>query len=289
MKTATSSSRGLSSRIRILAVSLGIAMAGLYSQVDAAAVDSELVLLVDITQQGLNKHEFEDVMNGYAAAMTSSQVLDSIGSGATGKIAVALVFYGNSLSHVVGIPWMMVSNAAEAQQFADLARNLSRPVSTTSPSIDTAIDFAKNQFGSETGGGGNGFESAVQIIEVAAASLPNSPNPDVVKGSRGGALASGVEVINAVAIGNNTRDIKNFFADNVVGGELAGVEGSATAARANGSLANFLASDLAKSIEDGGTAPSSVPEPSSAVLGSVAMLLLLRRRRPLTVPRSPRP
>src|SRR5687767_965504 len=117
MKTATSSSRGLSSRIWILAVSLGIAMAGLYSQADAAAVDSELVLLVDITQQGLNKHEFEDVMNGYAAAMTSSQVLDSIGSGATGKIAVSLVFYGNSLTHVVGIPWMMVSNAAEAQQF----------------------------------------------------------------------------------------------------------------------------------------------------------------------------
>lgn len=281
MKKATLSSRGPSSRIRILAVSLGIALAGLYSQAEATAVDSELVLLVDITDRGLNKHEFEDVMQGYASAMTSSKVLDSIGSGATGKIAVSLVFYGNSLTHVVGIPWMMISSAAEAQQFATIARGLSRPVSITSPSIDTALDFAANHFGTETGGKSNGFESAVQIIEVAAASLPIFPNPGAVQDARDDALASGVEVINAVALGNSTRDIKNFLEDNVVGGELAGVEGSATSSKVNNSLANFLASDLAKSVKDGGTASTAVPEPSSLLLGAAGMLLLLRRRRHL--------
>ena len=281
MKKATFSSRGPSSRIRILAVSLGIALAGLYSPAEATTVDSELVLLVDITDRGLNKHEFEDVMQGYASAMTSSQVLDSIGSGATGRIAVSLVFYGNSLTHVVGIPWMMISNATEAQQFANMAQSLSRPLSFTSPSINTALDFATNHFGTETGGNSNGFESTVQIIEVAAASLPLFPNPGAVQDSRDEALASGVEVINAVAIGNSTRDIKNFFEDNVVGGELAGTPGSATSTKANGSLANFLASDLAKSVEDGGTASTAVPEPSSLLLGGVGMLLLLRRRRHL--------
>jgi hypothetical protein len=279
MKKATFSSRGPSSRIRIIALSLGIAMSGLYSQADAVAVDSELVLLVDITQRGLNSHEFEDVMNGYANAMTSSQVLDSIGSGAQGKIAVSLVFYGNSLTHVVGIPWMMVSNAAEAQQFANLARDLYRPLSINSPSIDTALNFATDHFGTETGGKSNGFESTVQIIEVAAASLPLFPDPGAVKEARNDALASGVEVINAVAVGNSTRDIKNFFAANVVGGELAGVAGSSTSVKANNSLGNFLSSDLAASIEDGGTASMAVPEPSGAVLISAAGFLLLRRRR----------
>lgn len=280
MKTATFSRRGASLRIRILAVSLGIAMAGLYSKADATSVDSELVLLVDITDRGLNSHEFEDVMNGYASAMTSSQVLDSISSGATGRIAVSLVFYGNSLTHVVGIPWMMISNAAQAQQFATLAQNLSRPWSYTSPSIETAVDFAANHFGTETGGSSNGFESAVQIIEVAAASLPLFPNPAAVRDSRDEALASGVDVINAVAIGNSTRDIKNFFQSNVVGGELAGNPGSATSTKASNSLDDFLASDLGKSIEDGGTVSTAVPEPSSALLISGASLLLLRRRRP---------
>lgn len=262
-------------------MSLGIAMAGLYSNAEATAVDSELVLLVDITDRGLNKHEFEDVMNGYASAMTSSQVLDSIASGATGRIAVSLVFYGNSMTHVVGIPWMMISNAAQAQQFATIAQSLSRPLSITSPSIDTAIDFAANHFGTETGGNSNGFESAVQIIEVAAASLPLFPNPAAVRDSRDDALASGVDVINAVAIGNSTRDIKNFFAANVVGGELDGNPGSATSAKANNSLDDFLASDLGKSIEDGGTVSTSVPEPSSsALLMAGAGFLLLRRRRP---------
>lgn len=279
MKKATFSSRGPSSRIRIIALSLGIAMSGLYSQADAVAVDSELVLLVDITQRGLNSHEFEDVMNGYAAAMTSSQVLDSIGSGAQGKIAVSLVFYGNALTHVVGIPWMMVSNAAEAKHFADLARDLYRPISINSPSIDTALNFATDHFGTETGGKSNGFESTVQIIEVTAASLPLFPNPAAVKEARNDALASGVEVINAVAVGNSTRDIKKFYESNVVGGELAGVAGSSTSAKANDALGKFLSSDLAASIEDGGTATMSVPEPSGAVLISSAGFLLLRRRR----------
>ena len=261
-------------------MSLGIAMAGLYSKAEATTVDSELVLLVDITDRGLNSHEFEDVMNGYASAMTSSEVLDSIASGATGRIAVSLVFYGNAMTQAVGIPWMMICNAAQAEEFATLARSLSRPWSSTSPSIDTAIDFAAGHFGTETGGSSNGFESSVQIIEVAAASLPLFPDPEAVRESRDGALASGVDVINAVAVGNSTRDIKKFFAANVVGGEVAGNPGSAASTRANNSLDIFLASDLGKSIEDGGTVSVSVPEPSSALLMSGAGFLLLRRRRP---------
>ncbi|QJE95587.1 DUF1194 domain-containing protein [Luteolibacter luteus] len=276
MKTATFSSRGASLRIRILALSLGIALAGLYSKAEAISVDSEIVLLVDVTDAGLNKHDFRDVMNGYAAAMTSSQVLDSIASGSTGRIAVSLVFYGNSTTQSVGIPWMMISNVAEARQFATIAQNLARPLSIASPSLAAVIDLATNHFGTETGGSSNGYESAVQILEVAAASTPT--NPAAVKQARDEALASGVDVINAVAIGNNTKTIQSFFQTNVVGGELAGHAGSTTTTKLN-SLDLFLASNLGKSIQDGGTVSTSVPEPSSALLMSCAGFLLLRRRR----------
>jgi hypothetical protein len=280
MKKATFSSRGPSSRFRfLLAVCLGIALAGLPSRADAEAVDSELLLLVDVTQGGINTSQFNRLMDGYAAAMTSSQVLDSIESGELGKIAVSLVFYGNAFTQTVGIPWMMIGSAAEAQQFADLVTVLSRPFSSGSPSTSAAMDYAANHFGTETGGASNGFESQVQIVEVAATALPLFPNPSGDQDARDDALASGVDIINTVALGNRASSVANYHASNVVGGEVGGIAGSSSTAALNGTLDSFLANHMQDAVQGGAVA--SVPEPSSALclISGIGFLLLGRRRR----------
>ena len=93
MKKATFPRRGLPIRVPFTCLmSIGIAVLGLQSKAEAELVDSELVLLVDITPRGLNGSEFDQVMESYATAFSSSQVLDSIQSGAYGKIAVSLMF-----------------------------------------------------------------------------------------------------------------------------------------------------------------------------------------------------
>lgn len=281
MKKATFPRRGLPIRVPFTCLmSVGIAVLGLQSKAEAELVDSELVLLVDITPRGLNASEFDQVMESYATAFSSSQVLDSIQSGAYGKIAVSLMFYGNASTQVVGIPWMTIGNSAEAETFAALARAVNRPFSIGSPSIASALTVATLSFGSETGGAANGFESNAQIIEIAAASVPLGGTA-AVEAARDSALASGVEMINTIALGNRAAAIENYYAANVIGGEAGGVVASSNAAPVNGALGGLLANQVSGGVAAGASESlAAVPEPSSslALLSGLALLLIRRRK-----------
>ena len=281
MKKATFPRRGpLFPKPFTCLMSLGIVFVGLETKAVAESVDSELVLLVDITPRGLNGAEFDQVMDGYASAFTSSQVLDSIQSGAYGKIAVSIMFYGNASTQVVGIPWMMIGNSVEAETFAALARAVSRPFSIGSPSVASALTAATLSFGSETGGAANGFESSAQIIEIAAASVPLGGTA-AVEAARDGALASGVELINTIALGNRRAAIENYYAANVIGGEAGGVVATSNSSPINGGLAGMLTNQVTGGVAAGASESlSAVPEPSSslALLSGLALLLIRRRQ-----------
>ncbi|WP_265594754.1 DUF1194 domain-containing protein [Haloferula sp. BvORR071] len=269
----------------LLAMSVGIALVGLTPQADAVAVDSELLFLVDINQTGLNNNQFDRLLQGYGDAMTSSQVLDSIQSGALGKIAVSLVFYGGTSSQTVGIPWMKIGSLADAQQFSNMVQALSRPFSISSPSISSALGFATNYFGTETGGASNGFESTAQVVEVAVSTLPLIPNPAADKAARDGALAAGVDVINSIAVGNRSNTVASYFASNVIGGEVGGVAASSDRGNINGGFNDFVATHVGSSVEGAAVeSQSAVPEPTSAIcLIPAAGILLLRRRREASI------
>jgi hypothetical protein len=281
MKKATFSRRGLLIRVPFACMmSLGIAVIGLQTKAEAELVDSELVLLVDITPRGFNGSEFDQVMDSYATAFTSSQVLNSIQSGLYGKIAVSLMFFGNASTQVVGIPWMTIGNSTEAATFAALARAVNQPFSIGSPSIASALTVATLSFGSETGGTANGFESNAQIIEIAAASVPPGGTAGVTA-ARNGALASGVEMINTIALGNRAAAVESYYAANVIGGEAGGVLASSNASSINGGLAGMLTNQLSGGVAAGAAESlSAVPEPSTslALLSSVALLLVRRRQ-----------
>lgn len=282
MKSATFPRRGPLFQLPFASLMLlGIAAVGLPTRADAENVDTELLLLVDITPRGLSASEFDQVMEGYASAFTSSQVIDSIQSGAYGQIAVSLMFYGNASTQIVGIPWMMIGNATEAATFATLARALNAPNVGGTPAVGPALTVATLHFGSETGGAANGFESAAQIIEVAGASVPTGSTA-AVTAARDAALASGVDLINSIALGNRSAAIEAYYASNVIGGEAGGVVATSSSSAINGGLAGIIAGQVNNGVAAGASESlSAVPEPSSLLgLLSGLALLLIRRRQP---------
>lgn len=266
-----------------LSLALAMAMCSLaacLAETRAETVDSEMVLLVDITRPGLSTTQFNQLMDGYATAFTSSQVLDSIQSGQYGRIAVSMMFYGNSSTQIVGIPWMEIGNLTQAQQFATLARSLAMPFSVSSADLGTALTTASMSFGSETGYADNGFQSVVQTIEIASAKAQPAGTGTVTATSSAAALASGVDLINGVALGNQASAIDNFYTNNVIGSTIPGVLATSTTSAINGALASTISGLMNDTVQTGATlSVTAVPEPSS-LLGLIpATLLLLRRRR----------
>jgi hypothetical protein len=258
----------------------GLAATGLCTRARAESVDSEIVLLVDIVRPELSNTEFTRLMDGYARAFTSSQVINSIQSGVFGSIAVSMMFYGDSSMQVVSVPWMKISNAAEAQTFASLVRNIGRPNSFAYSNPASALTAATRSFGTETGNTGNGFESAAQIIEVASAGIPTSSMASSTAAASSNALASGVDLINAMALGNFSSSINNFYSANVIGSTIDGVPAGVTNSNFNGGLATTMNNLLTESVQNGVTVSvTSVPEPSSLAGLLPATLLLLKRRR----------
>jgi len=246
---------------------------GFPQQVHALAVDRELVLLVDVSNSGLKKAEFDSLLAGYSTALSSSQVLASIQAGTHGRIAVSLMLYADPTFQQVGIPWMSISSALDAAQFATLASSLVKPNGAGKAGAGAAITAAKTSFGTETGGASNGFESNLQIIDIAAAIEPSAGNVAADAFARGGALVSGVDLINVLALGNKAADIAAYYSTNVIGANLPGVTPTvATSATFNTTLTTAITNQLGGSI-------TAIPEPSSAIAIILAAGFGLCRRQ----------
>jgi hypothetical protein len=263
-------------------MSLGIIAAGMLAQAKAINVDSELVLLVDATQAGLTTNQFNRLMDGYTSVFSGSQILDSIQGGAYGKIAVSLMFFGNSNSFSVGIPWMEISNSTQALQFATLLQNVNRPNYTGASNVAAALTSAAFTFGTETGAAANGFESEVQILEILASRVPTASAAAATTAASNVVLAAGVDMINAVAVGGQASAIDAFYSANVIGSTIAGAPASSSTSTLNATtLAGNLNTAINNTVQTGATTSmvTAVPEPDTSLALAAGVLLLIRRRR----------
>jgi hypothetical protein len=135
-------------------------------------------------------------------------------------------------------------------------------------------------FGTETGGAANGFESVVQIIEVASARPPANGSAGAAAASSANALADGVDLINSLGVGNRANQVDAFYSANVIGSTIPGVSPSNSTSPINGALASAMTGFLDTGVQIGATASNAaVPEPSTALGLIPALLLLIRRKR----------
>lgn len=206
----------------------------------AERVDLELVLAAD-GSGSIDDQEFRLQRAGYAAAITNPNVLAAIQSGFHGRIALAHVEWGGPASQHTIVDWMVISDAASAQAFADklvAAPRVAQGYNSISGAIDHAADLIRS----------NDIDGARLVIDVSGDGPQIGGRPLPV--ARAEALADGI-TINGLVIkspgggypGPGGMPLDAHYDRDVIGGQGAFVMVAET-------RANFAEAILAKMIEE---------------------------------------
>lgn len=246
----------------------------------AEAVDTELLLLVDVSGS-VNNSEFNSLRQELANSFRSSDILNSIQSGQEGSLAVSLVFWGGNNRQRTAIDWVNITDSVSAEAFATSLENVPRPFRGAT-AIGDALRETVTNFGTETGGNSNGFESSVQVVNIIGDGRDNATPPGrdrsgAVADARDLLLASGVDVINGIAINDNDPTLADYYDNFVVGGAVGSQQGSAIPVAGYNNLGVTFTPLLASTLTQ--AAVTTVPEPASGILLLSSCGLLFFRRR----------
>ena len=188
----------------------------------AEAVDVALVLAADVSRS-INEDEFALQRRGYAAAIASPRLLDTIRSGPHGAIAVSFVEWAGEAEQKTVVDWTVIRDDADARKFAAALAAAPRSyVGRTA--IGSAIDFSAGLLGE------SGLEADRRLIDVSGDGTSNQGRP--VTDARDAALKAGM-TINGLAIFNKSAaaqggylalhtnppgGLAKYYRDNVIGG-----------------------------------------------------------------------
>ncbi|MEM6461015.1 MAG: DUF1194 domain-containing protein [Pseudomonadota bacterium] len=198
--------------IAILLVAISLQIGPAWAETET---DLELVLLADASGS-IDDAEIRFQRRGYAEAITSPQVLNAIGSGLLGSIAVTYVEWGDFTSQDVVVEWSVIDSPQAAADFA--ARLMEAPRRASGQNaIGAALLFGKRLI--ET----NQFIGIRRVIDLSGDSANNWNGPDIAS-ARAEVLGADI-VINGLAIlcrqcsGRPVSyDLEAAFADRIIGG-----------------------------------------------------------------------
>lgn len=253
---------------------------GLSQSSFAEDVDTELLLLVDVSGS-VDSSEYNLMMGGYEQAFRSASVLTAIQGGNRGAIAVSLVFWSANTQQATGVGWTKINNSTSANAFADAIANTTRQYNSMT-AIGSAITHGTTLFGTETGGVDNGFSSNAQIIDISGDGEDNDTPPDGdraqnVRDARDAAMATGIDMINGLPIGNAGGALVAYYTDNIIAGSSGGVDAFTQHASTFGDIQDTLETKLQAEIVAGA---NIAPEPSSVSMFAIgACMFIFRRNR----------
>ncbi|HEY2246484.1 MAG TPA: DUF1194 domain-containing protein, partial [Bradyrhizobium sp.] len=114
------------------------------AETDAAAVDVQLILAVDVSYS-MDMDELAIQREGYAQAIVSKEFLQALKTGPNGKVAVTYFEWAASSDQKIIIPWRVIDGPESADAVA--AEILKTPIRRASrTSISGAIYFAMPLF-----------------------------------------------------------------------------------------------------------------------------------------------
>ena len=177
----------------------------------AAAVDTELVLAVDISGS-ISPAEAEQQRQGYVAALTDPVFLQAIRQHQIGKLAISYIEWAGADQQWIAVPWTVIESEATARAFA---ARIPRPrqVNQRGTSISAAIDFATSAILNNT------LHGRRLVIDISGDGPNNVGRP--VLAARAEAEAQGI-IINGLPIINTDDDyfggLDRYYSDCVVAG-----------------------------------------------------------------------
>ncbi|MER8522365.1 DUF1194 domain-containing protein [Mesorhizobium sp. M0644] len=181
----------------------------------AEPVDVELVLAVDVSLS-MSPDELEIQRHGYAAALTHDDVLQAIGEGAHGKIAVTYVEWAGATWQQVVVPWTVIANRADAER---LAAQLSAhpPASARRTSISGALEFASDLFAE------SGFQGVKRVIDISGDGPNNQGAPvDITRDAviKQGITVNGLPLMTRGGFSSayDVNNLDRYYSDCVIGG-----------------------------------------------------------------------
>ena len=176
-------------------------------------VDLALILAVDISYS-MDEDEQKLQRQGYMDALRSREVLEAIGKGAVGRIAITYVEWAGQRSQDVIVPWRIIEGPESADSFVEvLAQAPIRRAFRTS--ISGGIDFSAALFNTA------GLKAMRRVIDVSG----DGPNNEgrAVTDARDEAIAQGI-TINGLPIllkrpgYTDISDLDGYYRDCVIGG-----------------------------------------------------------------------
>ncbi len=171
-------------RLAIRLITTGLAVLLAAAAAAQQAVDVELVLAAD-GSGSIDDDELRLQREGYAAAITSPEVLGAIADGVNGVVAVAYVEWGGPASQHTIVDWHEIRDAASAEAFAARLRSEPRRAYGYN-SISGAIDYAAGLIR------GNVYDGLRKVIDVSGDGPQIGGRPLVL--ARAEALADGMTI-----------------------------------------------------------------------------------------------
>ena len=182
----------------------------------AVDVDLELVLAVDISRS-MDYDEQRLQRDGYVQALKHPEVIQAIGSGPLGRIAVTYLEWAGPLHQATIVPWTVLAGRADAEAFAD--RIAEAPiVRERGTSISGGLLFSAGQFG------GSGARGVRRAIDVSGDGPNNTGSPVAPMRDRvvaDGITINGLPIMLKTSVFSSPFSIPNldvYYEDCVIGG-----------------------------------------------------------------------
>src|SRR4029450_1246899 len=128
-----------------VAALIALALLSAPAALAAEPVDLLLVLSSDVSRS-VDHPKFLLQREGYAAAVSNTQVLDAIKSGPNGKIALCFVEWSGFGAQKLVIDWTVIDGTGSARKFGDQLVELPRSFADRT-SISGGLDLAGGQLG----------------------------------------------------------------------------------------------------------------------------------------------